>query len=115
MAPESAPAASTTEQPTETPPQSSPTKNKERRKRKKRQEGYASPPKPKRSKRKATSAVSSDTEIYDAPAAEKEEAPVGMVPPESSDSQAEGPFTNRSDSDGTESAPESKRASTSRR
>ena len=38
-----------------------------------------------------------------------EEASAGAPPPESSDSQAEGPFTNRSDSEGTESAPETKR------
>ena len=115
LAPESAPAASTTGQPSGTPPQPSPTKSKDRRNRKKRQEDDASPPKPKRSKKKPASVLTSDTEIYDAPAAEKEGTPVGVVPPESSDSQAEGPFTNRSDSDGTESAPESKKVSTSRR
>ena len=43
----------------------------------------------------------------------KEEASAGVPPPESSDSQAEGPFTNRSDSEGTESAPESKKVSSS--
>ena len=113
--PESAPAASTTGQPAETPPQPSPAKSKDRRKKRKRQEDDASPPKPKRSKKKATSMASSDTEIYDDPAVKKEEAPASVVPPESSDSQAEGPFTNRSDSEGTESAPESKKVSSSRR
>ena len=113
--PESAPAASTTGQPAETPPQPSPAKSKDRCKKKKRQEDDASPPKAKGSKKKTTSVVSSDTEIYDDPAAKKEEAPVNVVPPESSDSQAEGPFTNRSDSEGTESAPESKKVSSSRR
>ena len=113
--PESAPAASTTGQPAETPPQPSPAKSKDRRKKRKRQEDDTSPPKPKRSKKKATSMASSDTEIYDDLAIKKEEVPVNMVPPESSDSQAEGPFTNRSDSEGTESAPESKKVSSSRR
>ena len=113
--PESAPAASTTGQPAETPSQPSPAKSKDRRKKKKRREDDASPPKAKRSKKKTTSVVSSDTEIYDDPAVKKEEAPVNVVPPESSDSQAEGPFTNRSDSDGTESAPESKKVSSSHR
>ena len=53
--------------------------------------------------------ASSDTEIYENPIVKKEEASASVPPPESSDSQAEGPFTNRSDSEGTESAPESKR------
>ena len=53
--------------------------------------------------------ASSDTEIYENPIVKKEEASAGVPPPESSDSQAEGPFTNRSDSEGTESAPESKK------
>ena len=111
--PESAPVASTTGQAAETPSQPSPAKSKDRRKKKKRQEDDASPPKAKRSKKKTTSVVSSDTEIYDDLAVKKEEAPVNVVPPESSDSQAEGPFTNRSDSNGTESAPESKKVSSS--
>ena len=114
--PESAPAASTTGQSTETPSQPSPAKSKDRRKKKKRREDDANPPKAKRSKKKTTSVVSSDTEIYDDPAVKKEEeAPVNVVPPESSDSQAEGPFTNCSDSEGTESAPESKKVSSTRR
>ena len=59
--------------------------------------------------------ASSDTEIYENPAVKKEEAPSGAPPAESSDSQAEGPFTNRSDSEATESAPESKKVSSSHR
>ena len=113
--PESAPAASTTGQPAEAPPEASPTKNKDKRKRKKKKDGDTSPHRSKRSKKRAASMASSDTEIYENPAVKKEEAPVGVVPPESSDSQAEGPFTNRSDSEGTESAPESKKVSSSRR
>ena len=58
--------------------------------------------------------ASSDTEIYENPTVKKKEAPASVAPPESSDSQAEGPFTNRDDSEGTESAPESKRVSSSR-
>ena len=50
--------------------------------------------------------ASSDTEIYENPIVKKEDASASVPPPESSDSQAEGPFTNRSDSEGTESAPE---------
>ena len=59
--------------------------------------------------------ASSDTEIYVNPVVKKEEVPAKALPPESSDSQAEGSFTNRSDSEGTESAPESKKVSSSRR
>ena len=110
--PESAPAASTTGQPAETPSGSSSAKGKDKRKRKKKKEGDASPPRPKKPKRRAASVASSDTEIYD-PAVKKEEAPFVVVPAESSDSQAEGPFTNRSDSEATESAPESKKVSSS--
>ena len=112
--PESAPAASTSEQPAGTPPRPPSAKGKDRRKKRKRQEDDASPPKPKRSKRKTTPMPSSDTEIYEDPAVREEEAPANVVPPESSDSQAE-VYTNRSDSDGTESASESKRVSSSRR
>ena len=115
LPPESAPAASTTGQPVETPPQPSPAKGKDRRKRKKKKDGDTSPPRPKKSKKRASSVASSDTEIYVSPAVKKEESPAGVPPPESSDSQAEGPFTNRSDSEGTESAPESKKVSSSRR
>ena len=113
--PESAPAASTTGQPAEAPPKASPTKNKDKRKRKKKKEGDTSPHRSKRPKRKAASVASDDTEIYENPAVKKEKGPVNVVPPESSDSQAEGPFTNRSDSERTESAPESKKVSSSRR
>ena len=112
--PESAPAASTTGQPAEAPPQLSPAKGKDKRKRKKKKEGDASPQRPKKPKKRAASVASSDTEIYENPTVKKEEAPASIVPPESSDSQAEGPFTNRSDSEGTESAPESKKVSSSR-
>ena len=112
--PESAPAASTTGQPAETPSQLPLVKVKDKRKRKKKKEGDASPPRSKRSKKRTTSVASSDTEIYENPVAQKEEAPAGALPPESSDSQAEGPFTNCSDSEGTESAPESKKVSSSR-
>ena len=112
--PESAPAASTTGQPAETPPQLSAAKSKDKRKKKKRKEGDTSPQRPKKPKKRASSVASSDTEIYKNPTVKKEEAPAGVAPPESSDSQAEGPFTNRSDSEGTESAPESKKVSSSR-
>ena len=113
--PESAPAASTTGQPAETPPEASPTKGKDRHKRKKKKDGDTSPHRSKKSKKRAASMASSDTEIYENLAVKKEEAPVSVVPPESSDFQAEGPFTNRSDSEGTESAPKSKKVSSSRR
>ena len=112
--PESAPAASTTGQPTTASPQPSPAKGKDRRKKKKRPEDDTSPQKPKRSKKKTTPMASDDTETYDDPTVKEEEAPANVVPPESSDSQAE-VYTNRSDSDGTESAPESKKVSSSRR
>ena len=110
--PESAPAASTSGQFAETPSGSSSAKGKDKRKRKKKKEDDTSSPRSKRSKKRAASVASSDTEIYD-PATKKEEAPFVVVPAESSDSQAEGPFTNRSDSEATESAPESKKVSTS--
>ena len=113
IAPESVPAASTTGQPTEALPDPSSAKSKDRRKKKKK-EAESSPPRPKRPKKRAASVASSDTEIYEPPV-KKEEAPPLVVPAESSDSQAEGPFTNRSDSEGTESAPESKRVSSSHR
>ena len=113
IAPESVPAASTTGQSAEAPPDPSSAKSKDKRKRKKKKEVESSPPRPKRSKKRAASVASSDTEIYE-PAVKKEEVPPMVVPAESSDSQAEGPFTNRSDSEGTESAPESKRVSSSR-
>ena len=112
--PESAPAASTTGQPAEALSQPSSAKGKDRRKRKKKKEGETSPPRPKKSKKRTTSVASSDTEIYENLVVPKEEAPARALPPESSDSQAEGPFTNRSDSEGTESAPESKKVSSSR-
>ena len=112
--PESTPAASTTGQPAETPPQPSPSKGKHKHRKKKRKEDDASPQRPKKPKKRA-SPVASDTETYENPAVKKEEAPADKAPPESSDSQAEGPFTNRSDSEGTESAPESKKVSSSRR
>ena len=105
---ESTPVASTPGQSAKAPPQLSSTKGKDKRKRKKRKEGDASPQRPKKHKKRAASVASSDTEIYENPTVKKEEAPAGIAPPESSDSQAEGPFTNRSDSEGTESAPESK-------
>ena len=111
--PESAPAASTTGQPAEAPSQLSSAKSKDKRKRKKKKEGDTSPPRPKKSKKRTASVASSDTEIYENPAVQKEEAPAGAPRPESSNSQAEGPFTNRSDSEGTESAPESKKVSSS--
>ena len=129
--PESAPAASTTGQSTETPPQPVSAKEKDKRKKKKKVADAASPLRPKRSKKRAASAASSDTEIDDNPVVPKEETSTGTKdvstkrskgstpgeapPPESSDSQAEGPFTNCSDSEGTESAPESKNVSSSRR
>ena len=113
--PESVPAASTTGQLTETPPQQSPIKGKDKRKRKKKKDGDASPPRSKKSKKETSPMASSDTEIYVNPVVKKEEVPAAAPPPESSDSQAEGPFTNRSDSNGTESAPESKKVSSSRR
>ena len=113
--PESAPAASTTEQPAEAPPQPSTTKGKDRRKRKRKKEGDTSPHRSKKPKKRAASVASSDTEVYEALTIKEEEAPAGVAPPESPDSQAEGPFTNRSDSEGTESAPESKKVSSSRR
>ena len=130
--PESAPAASTTGQSTETPPQPVSAKEKDKRKKKKKKVvDAASPPRPKRSKKRAASAASSDTEIDDNPVVPKEETSTGTKdvstkrskgstpgetpPPESSDSQAEGPFTNRSDSEGTESAPKSKNVSSSSR
>ena len=112
IAPESAPAASTTGQSVEAPTDPSSAKGKDKRKRKKKKEAGASPSRPKKSKRRATSVASSDTEIYD-PSVKVEEAPPVVVPGESSDSQAEGPFTNRSDSEATESAPESKKVSSS--
>ena len=111
--PESAPAASTTGQSTESPLRRSPTKGKEKRKKKRRKDGDISPPRSKKPKKEPSPAASSDTDIYVGPAAEREEAPMA-APPESSDSQAE-VYTNRSDSDGTESAPESKKVSSSRR
>ena len=113
LPPESTPAASTTGQHTETLSQPSSAKGKDRRKRKKKKEDKASPLRPKKSKKRTPSTASSDTEIYENPAVQKEEATAGAPPPESSDSQAEGPFTNRSDSEGTESAPESKKVSSS--
>ena len=113
--PESAPAASTTGQPAEVPSEASPTKGRDKRKRKKKKEGDTSPHRSKRPKRMAVSIASSDTEIYENPAVKKEEGPANVVPPESSDSQAEEPFTNCSDSEGTESAPEFKKVSSSRR
>ena len=112
--PGSTPAASTTGQPAETPPQLSPAKGKHKHRKKKRKEDDASPQRPKKPKKRASPVASSDTETYENPAVKKEEAPTDKAPPESSDSQAEGPFTNRSDSEGTESAPESKRVSSSR-
>ena len=106
--PESAPAAPTTGQSAETPPQPSSAKGKDKRKRRKKKENDTSPSRPKKSKKRAAPVASSDTEIYEDPTVKDEGAPVGAAPPESSDSQAEGPFTNRSDSDGTESALEAK-------
>ena len=113
--PEPHPAASSIGQPAETSSQPSPAKGKDKRKKRKRKEKDASPQRPKKHKKRASPTASSDTEIYENPIVKKEEAPVGVPPPESSDSQAEGPFTNRSDSNGTESAPESKKVSLSRR
>ena len=112
--PESAPTASTTGQPSEAPPQLSSAKSKGKHKKKKRKEGDSSPQRPKKPKKRASSVASSDTEIYENPTVKKEEVPASAVPPESSDSQAEGPFTNRSNSEGTESAPESRKISSSR-
>ena len=113
--PEPAPVAPSIGQPAETSPQSSPAKGKDKRKKRKRKEDDASPQRPKKHKKRASPVASSDTEIYENPMVKKEEASAGAPPPESSDSQAEGPFTNRSDSEGTESAPESKKVSSSRR
>ena len=113
--PGSTSAVSTTGQAAETPPQLSLTKGKDKRKKKKRKEDDASPQRPKKPKKRASPVASSDTEIYENPTVKKEEAPAGIAPPESSDSQAEGPFTNRSNSEGTESAPKSKKVSSSRR
>ena len=113
--PESTPAAPSIGQPAETSPQPSPAKGKDKRKKRKRKEDDASPRRPKKHKKRASPVASSDTEIYENPIVKKEEPSAGVPPPESSDSQAEGPFTNRSDSEGTESAPESKKVSSSRR
>ena len=114
MAPESVPAASTTGQSVEAPSDPPSAKGKDKRKKKKKREAEASPSRPKKPKKRTASVASSDTEIYD-PSVKTEEPPPVVVPAESSDSQAEGPFTNRSDSEATESAPESKRVSSSRR
>ena len=113
--PEPAPAAPSIGQPAETSLQPSPAKGKDKRKKRKRKEDDASPQRPKKHKKRASPMASSDTEIYENPMVKKEEASAGAPPPESSDSQAEGPFTNRSDSKGTESAPESKKFSSSHR
>ena len=113
--PAPAPAAPTIGQPAETSPQPPPAKGKDKCKKRKRKEDDASPQRPKKLKKRASPVASSDTEIYENPVVEKEEAPAGVPPPESSDSQAEGPFTNRSDSEGMESAPESKKVSSSHR
>ena len=113
--PEPAPVAPSISQPTETSPQPSPATGKDKRKKRKRKEDDASPQRPKKHKKRASPVASSDTEIYENPMVKKEETSAGVPPPESSDSQAEGPFTNRSDSEGTESAPESKKVSSSRR
>ena len=110
--PESAPDASTTGQLTETSPQWSPTKGKDKRKRKKKKDGDTSPPRSKKFKKETSPVASSDTDIYVNLVAKKEEVPATAPPLESSDSQAE-VYTNRSDSDGTESAPESKKVSSS--
>ena len=108
--PEPAPAAPGVDQPAETSLQPSPAKGKDKRKKRKRKEDDA---RPKKHKKRASPMASSDTEIYENPMVKKEEAPAGVPPPESSDSQAEGPFTNRSDSEGMESAPETKKVSSS--
>ena len=113
--PESTPATPSIGQPAETFPQSSPAKDKDKRKKRKRKEDDASSRRPKKHKKRASPVASSDTEIYENPIVKKEEASASVPPPESSDSQAEGPFTNRSDSEGTESAPESKKVSSSHR
>ena len=109
--PEPAPAAPSVDQPAETSLQPSPVKGKDKRKKRKRKEDDASPQRPKKHKKRASPEASSDTEIYENPMVKKEEASISVPPPESSDSQAEGPFTNRSDSEGTESAPETKKVS----
>ena len=103
--PESTPAAPSVGQPAETSPQPSSAKGKDKRKKRKRKEDDTSPLRSRKHKKRASPVASSDTEIYENPMVKKEEASAGVPPPESSDSQAEGPFTNRSDSEGTESAP----------
>ena len=90
--PGSTPAASTTGQLAETPPQLSPAKGKDKRKKRKRKEDDASPQRPKKPKKRASPVASSDTESYENPTVKKVEAPAGVAPPESSDSQAEGPL-----------------------
>ena len=131
LLPTSAPAASTTDQPTDTSAQSSSAQIKDKRKKKKKEAATANPPKLKKSKKRTAPDASSDTEVDEAQVVPKEEpSPKAkstsakrsrksslkeVSPAESSDSQAEGPFTNRSDSEGTESAPESKGVSSSRR
>ena len=111
--PEPAPAVPSADQPAKTSLQPSPAKDKDKRKKRKRKEDDASPRRSKKHKKRASPMASSDTEIYENPMVKKEEASAGAPPPESSDSQAEGPFTNRSDSEGTESAPETKKVSSS--
>ena len=129
--PKSAPAASTTRKSTDTSTQSKSAKGKDKRKKRKKEvAAAASSSEPKRSKKQASPVASSDTEIDDNQIVPKEETSPDAkktlakrtkggtseeVPPmEFSDSQAEGPFTNHSDSEGTESAPESKGVSSSR-
>ena len=126
-----APAASTTDQPTDASTQPSSAKIKDKRKKKKREAATTNPPKLKKSNKRTASDASSDTGVDEVQVVPKEKtspetkstsakrsrksSPKEVPPAESSDSQAEGPFTNRSDSEGTESAPESTGVSSSRR
>ena len=130
MSPKSAPAVSTTEQSTGITIRLSPLKGKSKKK-KRKQAAAAGSLKPKKVKKRAASDASSSTEVECSQVVFKTEAPLDTesgpskqskkaapkeAPPmESSDSQAEGPFTKRSDTDGTESAPESKGVSSSHR
>ena len=72
MPPTSAPAASTTDQPTDASAQSSSTKIKDKRKKKKKEAATANPPKLKKSKKRTASDASSDTEVDEVQVVPKE-------------------------------------------